>query len=518
MAKRIGVDVIVVGGGGSGLAAAIEAARMGREVAVFEKSAEIGGSTGRWSIGSITACNTPLQKAEGIKDSPQEFFEDIPLFAGDLATRDNAELRRLLPEQASDTFSWLESLGIVFFGPYPEPPHRHRRMHNVLPNSKSYAYNLGRRARKEGVRIYTNTSAQCLLREKGRVSGVEVRTSNGEKHSFVAQYGVVLAAGDYSSGREMKESYIGSVAANVEGVNPYNTGDGQRLALEAGAEIVNGNVALGPQIRFEAPPRRMLIQAVPLMRPLARAMRLATRFAPDWLFRRMVMKFLTTNLAPEPEFREQGGIIVNKRGERFVNEADEPELAIPDQPDRSAFFVYDARTVEKFSQWPHFVSTAPGIAYAYLPDYHGNRKDIHYQADSIQELARKMDVPEKNLADTVTAYNESVAKGQDSAYGRTSLVQAIKEPPFHALGPAKTRIITSEGGASVTTSMKVADSEGRAIPGLFAAGATGQGGLLIEGHGLHVCWAFTSGRIAGRNAALAQIETPSHQEAAGQQS
>src|SRR5271169_5279763 len=83
-------DIIVIGGGGSGLAAAVTAAETGCRVTLVEKQAELGGTTGR-SVGSITASATRLQRAAGIVDSPDRHFEDIALFAGDLAPRDNLE-------------------------------------------------------------------------------------------------------------------------------------------------------------------------------------------------------------------------------------------------------------------------------------------------------------------------------------------------------------------------------------------------------------------------------------------
>lgn len=502
--EQVEADVAVVGGGGSGLAAAIEAARLGRQVVMLEKRSKLGGTTGGWSVGSVSAACTPFQKKVGIKDSPQEFFEDMPLFAGGLASRDNPELRRVLAEQSADTLDWLMSLGVEFFGPFSEPPHRYPRMHNVLPNSKAYTYNLTRRARKEGVKIQLNTRAERLVWENGRAAGIEASAGGGEPRSFVAREGVVLAAGDYSSSREMKGTYIGPMEADIEGINPNSTGDGQRLALEVGARIVNGDIALGPEIRFVAPPRKILIEMLPPLKAIARSIKLATNFVPEQLFRRVLMQFLTTNLAPSPKFYEEGGILVNKEGQRFIDETDKPELAIPEQPDRVAFFVLDEQLARKFSQWPHFISTAPGIAYAYLPDYRNNREDIYHRGETIEELARKLGIPEKNLANTITAYNSDVAKGRDGVYGRSPLKQAITEPPFHALGPAKSWIVLTDGGLAVTPRMEVLDADDQVIPGLYAAGSNGQGGLLLEGHGTHICWAFTSGRIAGRSAAFGQ--------------
>ena len=100
-------DVIVVGGGGSGLAAAITAAESGARVVLLEKNPILGGTT-RLSIGSITATQTDIQKRAGIVDSPDEHFEDMAKFAGDLVSRDNLELRRILVDNVADSVRWLQ--------------------------------------------------------------------------------------------------------------------------------------------------------------------------------------------------------------------------------------------------------------------------------------------------------------------------------------------------------------------------------------------------------------------------
>ena len=105
-------DVVVIGGGGSGLAAAIEARAAGCEVVLLEKNPKLGGSTA-WSVGSITSTGTPHQIRAGIRDRPQDHYDDMPLFAGDLAGRDNDELRRILCEEVPDAFRWLLGAGVA---------------------------------------------------------------------------------------------------------------------------------------------------------------------------------------------------------------------------------------------------------------------------------------------------------------------------------------------------------------------------------------------------------------------
>ena len=231
-------DVVVVGGGGSGLAAAIEARTHGADVVLLEKNALLGGTTAR-SIGSITATRTRYQARAGIEDSPEEHLRDWMLFNKHVGRADNEALCRLLTENVPETLRWLDAAGVEFLAPLDEPPHEKPRMHNVMPNSRAYIYHLERFARRIGVRIVTEARARRLLVENGVVSGVEYEGSDGAAKTVRAVRGVVLAAGDYAGNPDMKREFISDAVARTEAVNPTATGDGHRMALELGARIIN---------------------------------------------------------------------------------------------------------------------------------------------------------------------------------------------------------------------------------------------------------------------------------------
>ena len=489
MAAATETDVIVVGGGGTGLAAASEVARLGRKVILLEKNPHTGGSTS-WSVGSITAINTPHQKKAGISDSADAHFEDMALHAGALAPRDNLALRRVLVDNTTGMLEWLMSLGVVFVGPMPEPPHRCNRMHNVVPNSKSFAYHLTRHCRGLGVDIRLNTTTQRLVEENGRVVGVEARLPDGSLHEFRARGGVVLAAGDYSNGRDMKARYAAPDVVEVDAVNPTATGDGHRMALALGATVVNGDIVRGPIMRFIPPTRPNLIQKLPPARFVARLIAWSMSHMPQWILRPFLMSFLTTALGPSPDLYKEGAVLINRNGRRFTDELGKPNLDVAKQPDRVAWIVFDQKLAAKFSGWPYFVSTAPGVAYAYLADYRRNRADIYHQSATIAGLAASMGVSPESLSQSLTEYNAT-----------RETRPAIDAGPYYALGPVKSYVVFTDGGLKVSTNLEVQRADGSVIPGLYAGGSTGQGGLLLEGHGHHLGWAFISGRIAGRNAA-----------------
>lgn len=490
-------DVVVVGGGGAGLAAAAEAARVGRSVILLEKNTQTGGTTS-WSVGSVTATNTPHQRRAGIQDTPQAHFEDLALHAGALASRDNLALRRILADNTTDMLEWLMSLGVVFVGPMPEPPNRYPRMHNVVPNSKSFAYHLTRHCRALGVDIRLATTGERLVEENGRIVGIEARSGDGTREIFRARGGVVLAAGDFSGSAELKGELATPDMADIEAVNALSTGDGHRMAREAGATVVNGDLVHGPIMRFIPPTRANFIRSLPPAKHLAELIAWSMNVLPQWILRPFLMSFLTTALGPSPDLFKQGAILVNRNGERFTDELGKPAYPVAAQPERIAYIVFDDELAQTFESWPYFVSTAPGVAYAYLKDYRRNRADIYHESDTLAGLAASMGVPRERLAVTVAQYNDAQRGPRPP----------LAHKPYYALGPVKSYIVFTEGGLKVSERLEALREDGSAIAGLYAAGSTGQGGLLLEGHGHHLGWAFISGRIAGRNAAFNVASLP----------
>ena len=490
-------DVVVVGGGGAGLAAAAEAARLGRSVVLLEKNPALGGSTA-WSVGSMSITNSPHQQRHGIQDTPQAHFEDLELLAGRYAPRDNLRLRRILVDSTTDMFEWLRSLGLIFVGPMPEPPHRVSRMHLVLPNSRAFPYYVGRHCRKLGVEIRLHTRVERLIVDNGRIAGVQARDRGGVTMALRSRGGVVLAAGDYSAGRELKARLAGEEVAELEAVNVTATGDGHQIALAAGAAVVNGDIVRGPIMRFVPPPQERLMLKLPPWRWLARTILWAMDNLPDAVLRPFAMSFLTTALGPSPELFKNGAILVNRNGARFADELEGPARAVPRQPDRQTWIVFDRKLAQRFTAWPYYISTAPGIAYAYLADYRRNRADIYHESATVEGLARSVGVPADALARTLSEYNGSGRAGRP----------ALDTPPYYALGPVKSYVVFTDGGLKVTERLEVTRDDGTVLPGLYAAGSTGQGGLLLEGHGHHLGWAFISGRIAGRNAAFGVMRSP----------
>jgi fumarate reductase flavoprotein subunit len=473
-------DVVVVGGGGAGLTAALSAAERGLRVILLERRSKLGGSTAL-AIGSLTAAGTRWQRAKGIHDTPDDLLADMAAIPGVVAAADAPDLRAILAVEAAPALNWLSGIGVPFVGPFPEAPHRVPRMHNVVPDSRMYIRCLERAARKAGVHIVLSAAVDKLLEENGEVAGVSFETM-GERHSVRAQRGVILTTGDFSGNAEMRRAFLKPAAAASVPANPESTGDGHRLAIDLGAAMQRMDVSTGPKLRFHSAPPRGLLARLPLSPMLMKPLAALVQILPPGALRPFVKSLLVAHMQPSPKLFDSGAILVNLMGARFCDET-KSTLDLAHQRDAAGYIIFDQRIAQSFSRYPNFVSTAPGIGYAYMNDYQRARPDLVHRADSVEELAEKLNFNPSALLQSLQNSNHPIRL------------------PLFALGPVLSTVTTTEGGVVVDQSMKVIRSDGTPIRGLFAAGAVAQGGMRLFGHGLHIGWAVVSGRIAGQTAA-----------------
>jgi fumarate reductase flavoprotein subunit len=486
-------EIIVVGGGGSGLAAAVSAAESivaggGDGVLLLEKQAQLGGTTGI-AVGSFTANGTIPQQKAGIRDGLDAHAADAGKFAEpNVEARNNEELRRFFLSHSADTLHWLMDMGLTFYGPNPEPPNRVARMHNVVPGAKAYVATLHARLLKLGAVIKVGASVTKLLKnERGAVIGVAA-VIDGQPCEIHARRGVVLAAGDYANSPTMIARFKGERYAEIEGINPDAEGDGHQLAEQAGAELVNMDVTYGPELRFIPPAKKTFQQLLPVSGLGARLIGKLMRFVPQFAIRALIRRLLVTWQHPEDSLFKDGAILVNHNGERFCDETAWPEreISVAAQPQKECFILLDERLIDRYSEWPNFISTAPKIAYAYVRDYLKLRPDIAVEASTLRALALKQNIPVDRLQATVDSYNST-----DSA-------RQLAGKRWVLLGPAKAWFTTTEGGAAINLNCQVLGRDGQTIDGLYAVGQTGLGGQILWGHGLHIAWAITSGRLVGK--------------------
>ena len=481
MSNSVKVDVVVVGGGGSGLAAAVSAAERGVKVALIERRDALGGTTAM-SVGSFAASGTRLQRRARVQDSLDDFVEDMARIVPGRADNDAPRLRALLAAEAGPTVTWLEGLGVPFAGPFPEPGQRAPRMHNVVPGPRMYIARLRRAALRLGVPIHLGTSLTEVLRDDdGHVIGVRA-VKAGKPFELLAARGVVLATGDFSANATLKDRWFGDSAAKAAVTNEDSLGHGHEIAEQMGAELRNMDGVLGPALRVDPPERATLISRFPTWRWLAKlAAEVVTR-APSRALRPLLKSLLVTHMALSGRLFTEGAILVNENGDRFCDER-ESTMALAGQPGSRGFIVLDERIAGLFSELPNFISTVPSVAYAFFDDYRKARPDLVHSGQTVADLAGRIAVTESRLQASVESADVDFAT------------------PLYALGPVRLMLTVTEGGAAVDDQCRVLDTAGHPIGGLFAVGSIGQGGMHLAGHGFHIGWAMTSGRIAGMSVA-----------------
>ena len=475
-------DIVPERGGGFGLMADFSSARSGARVMVLEKTACIGGTTAL-SVGTICAAGTRLQRKAGIDDCAVPHFADMDQLMGLLVSRGVPRLRRILVDTAPRVIETLEELGVTFMGTLPEPPHSLMRLHAVLPHSRSFIRHLETACRKAGVVFVTNARVTGLTQDDGAVRGVALK--NAARHG-TAERGVTLTTGDFSSASaDYKRTHMYEVLLKLSAVKEASIGDGQRMAEAIGAEVLNGDLAWGAEVRFFAPPRPSIVSRKPTNRFLERTLRMAMDTLPQALLRPILLRFVTTFLAPSLRLFEEGAILVNREGERFCDELDRPQDAIADQPDQVAWIVIADRCAQRFCKMA-----------VLCVDGTGRRLCLS---------SRLCAVTAGHLLFRTGPRQRRRQGGITHGSGRTErrrLKLGRRLGPFHILGPARSWIVFSEGGLRIDKEFRVLDTARKPIPGLFAAGSAGQGGVILEGHGHHLAWAFVSGLLAGRTAAL----------------
>ena len=476
--RTLTCDVLIAGGGGAGLSAAIAASERGANVVLIEKRDELGGATGM-SVGTISAAGTALQEAAGVRDDTDTHFNDYLKFMPPGATPADydLDLTRLLIESAPGVLQRMIDLGLRFTGPHPEPPHSVPRMHNVVPGPVAYIDALRLEAEQAGVVVRTMARLVELTTDaSGRVVGAVLEdVGTGERTPLRVRKAVVLATGYYSANEDLARRYGRPPELEGVGAQPKDaTGDGIVAAMDIGAAVAGMDGGSSPSFRSPRPPY----------------------------------------VRPEPHLFDAGAILVDSNGRRFANELDDPEVAAARLPGGGPFIVFDARLADRTAVaeedsgpgrngWHRtgklFISTFPAISYAYIDDYR-TRTSYYFESPTAAGLAEQIGVQSDALAQTLDEVGRIAVGEARDPFGRDGLGPGPLTPPFHAIGPLSV-VLGSTGGLRVDADMQVLDTSGDPIQGLYGAGINAASNALIAGHGHALVWAFATGRIAGENAA-----------------
>lgn len=452
-------DVVVVGGGASGLAAAASALESGARVIVLEKAPHTGGSAAL-SAGIVTAAGTDIQKASGLPaDSAglaKLWLEDQKRSVkGAPANLPDAAQVEALVKQSAETVDWLtKKVGMQFsaaadgIGAYQLLP---ISSDASRPAGAEEVEKLEQYVKKLGGIIRTATPAwKILTTDDGRVSGVAA--ADGKNRFTFRAKSVVLASGGFAADLMKVTSRQPRWAVYVErtGAAKTSTGDGLTMGLQVGAKEVSDSWLMG------------------------------TQFAPAY------PEMTAAMLGPRGF---AGATLVNEKGLRFVKE-DLPNITSEMSQQLDVWLLTDSKDPEKAKT---------------LRNYLGFDTVVH--GSTPEELGRRMGARADNVKQTIEKLNADAAAGKDTAFGRdpinfTSLTQA----PYFAV---KVRPVISGtiGGFAVTPDFQVLDNALKPIQGLWAAGELANRAFYnrVYEPGTSLLIAYASGRAAGTSAAKAAL-------------
>lgn len=468
------VDVVVVGGGGTGLAAGVGASDVGAEVLVLEKTGSVGGSTAL-SGGCFQAAGTSLQKASGIDDDTPEMLAQCVISGGEGYV--DEELIHTMTAGLPAVFDWFVEMGaqtepaVVRNGHVPfleeaglERARGHEYLGGMLGDNrgKGWTDTLAARLEERGVEVMLNMPVTALYRD-GEKGVVGVRAGEGsDAIDIKARKGVVLGTAGIDAGEDLAEKYCLWQYKILRNENssitscPGNTGDGIRMGLEIGAAWQ------GPGIPISG--RNSMIG----------------------------LGIYDGDGYP--------CIIVNRRGKRIACE------------DANYGYFESAawQSEQTLGGAPYLIMDSKGAAEAAKAEEHPFAAGVPpmleqgSKADSVEKLAEMLGIPQENLTSTVDEWNRNIEKtGADPVYGRNCGLVTIDEPPFYGVLLEQNASNGCLGGLKIDTSGRVLDTNGEAIPHLYAGGLNAGGwmGRVYPGSGMCLAGAFYWGKTSGENAA-----------------
>ncbi|MFC1867282.1 FAD-binding protein [Thermodesulfobacteriota bacterium] len=445
-------DIIVVGAGTAGFPAAIVAADAGAKVVLLELLPMTAPSLGLINVGPAFA-GTDVQKELGIEDSPEEYYKDgVELAHGD------PELWRVFADNQLDTYYWCQEIGMNF-GKDLFPPPGHRIKRGIWKKGTEMTRALEKTAKaKENIDIKFSHRATRLITDPdtGRVLGLKVKVKDAEQN-FKAKKAVILATGGFGRNKEMVEEYGPYFKDWLPTMCQGHHGDGLKMSLDLGAATKH----------------------------LGRAV--SGSFAVDIETKSGIMDFIGYS----------GGIYVNIYGKRFEDESGRvrfyglvTETGMK-QPERIWFGIIDDK-IKNTTLRPHMLKKAKPV-----------------QADSIEELAKKLEIDPVGLKETLAKYNGDLETvGYDTVFDRRSQEGCegkpitIDTPPFYAY---KCTGATSsfKGGLKINGKSQALTQYDEVIPSLYASGELTGGMWGDDGTYLPctmVTMAMTFGRIAAKHA------------------
>lgn len=460
-------EIIVVGGGGTGLAAALTAAERGVRVILLEKHQAAGGNTAM--ARGIFAAESPVQKRMKIDARKDDLFKKAMAYAH---WKIDPKIIRVFINKSGDTIQWLEEKGLKFEDILHYYPNQVPRVFHVPEGRGAGLVKfLVKQCEKMGVKILYKTSAKkILLNERKEVSGILAVTKDQELR--IRGKSVIIGTGGYAGNRGLLKKYYADYTEDLCLHGMPNMGDGLLMAMEIGAATEGLGIL---QLRGPRFPGSSYLSVV---------------------------------------IEEPNTIWLNKRGERFVNEAlsfywPEAGNALNRQPDKISYTLFDEKIKMTFLEegvikgTAHFPSGTKMTELDHEIQSRLDRNEIKI-SNSWEEMAKWMNITSEMIKKSIEEYNHFCHQGWDGRFGKDRrYLIPLQTPPFYGFKCVQSFHGTI-GGIKINHQMEVLHREGHPIPGLYAGGIDTGGWesdtycLTLSGSAFG--FALNSGRIAGENA------------------
>lgn len=438
-------DVIIVGAGAAGMAAAIQAKDEGASPVIFEKMPAVRGNTIKSSAG-MNASGSKFQFEQGIEDSNELFYEET--FKGGNRTND-PDLLKFFVEHSSEAIDWLDSLGISLSNLTTTGGMSRKRTHRPSNGSAIGGYlvkGLLANIEDRKIPVIVNAEVREIMTDGDSVCGIEVSINNGELKT-VRSKAVLITTGGFGFNRAMINDLVSGFEDYITTNHQGSMGEGIKLIQKIGGAVRDlEQIQIHPTVHQES-------------------------------------GFLMTEA-----IRGEGAILISPNGERFINELERRDVvskAIMAIPSQYAYLLFDD-TLKK---------RVPAVGFY-------QSKQMVHMGETLNDLAERINVKTEVLEETVKKWNTCVTSFEDVTFGRhTGMEHAFSSAPFYAIKVAP-GIHHTMGGVIINKKAEVQTDEGCSIKGLYAAGET-VGGLHGENRigGNAIAETIVYGRQAGSQAA-----------------
>ena len=475
--KVLACDVVVVGGGGSGLSAAVRAAQKGAKVILVEKMDKLGGNS--YFAGGLLATNSKYHRAAGLPDKTEEYIRSN--FKKHGYTQNSALVQRYI-RNSGKFYEWIVDMGfdpentryifdtVVLMKERSEPGPLNHPAYGPGITGSNICDVLITQLAPLGITVLDSTKVTKLLTDEAGITGVQAR---GQEADYtISAKAVILSTGGFGGNMEMLQRFLPEYFASDNYFSHYcllsTTGDGISMAEELGAEI-GKNVSVG-------------VEAINHI-PGAYSMQLASKCPRN--------------------------VIVNKNGQRFVAEDDTAGATkVMDlQPEGIAYSLFPENDLDAIYEASlsrtNFGDRQPDRA-EFDEDLKKELLDGKIlRGQTIGELAEKIGCPAENLEKTLGDYDEFCKKGHDDDLLKAPeyLIEMGSGPLYAAKLYRKFDV--TMGGVSINERLQVVRPDQSPIPGLYATGDVASNWMGTDYGPLFssFSWAMNSGYLSGEEAA-----------------